>query len=222
VSQQINLYNPIFLKQKKHFSALAMVQALGGIMLGMLAFYAYAHYEVGKMGAGVEETAKRLQIEQTRLTKVAAEFSPGKDTQLLESQAVQLESELAARQKVLAVLQGGELGNTVGFSEYLRAYARQALDGLWLTGFTIHGAGNSMTLDGRVVKADLVPAYIRRLDQEKIMQGKAFASMEISLPKTEGAAARGATAKGATAISAPSLPGFVEFRLMSAEREAAK
>jgi len=216
VSQQINLYNPIFRKQKKYFSSLAMVQALGGILLGMLVFYAYAHYQVGKMGASAMETAKLLQTEQSRLTKVAAEFAPGKDTKLLEGQVTQMESQLAARLKVLAVLQGGELGNTEGFSEYLRAYARQSIDGLWLTGFTIHGAGNQMALDGRAVKADLVPAYIRRLDQEKIMQGKTFASMEIGLPvppKPEVAAVKGAPSP---------LPGFVEFRLMSAEREAAK
>lgn len=216
MSQQINLFNPIFLKQKKHFSSFAMIQALGGIMLGMLVLYAYAYYAVGKMGISATETAKLLQTEQSRLTKVAAEFAPGKDTQLLEGQAAQMESQLAARQKVLAVLQGGALGNTAGFSEYLRAYSRQSIDGLWLTGFAIHGAGNQMVLDGRALKADLVPAYIKRLNQEKVMQGKSFASMEISLPavpKPEGAAVKNAP---------PPLPGFVEFRLMSAERGAAK
>lgn len=215
MSQQINLFNPIFLKQKKYFSSLAMVQALGGIVLGLLVFYAYAHYEVGKMGVSATETARRLQTEQSRLTKVAAEFAPDKDAKFLESQVAQMESQLTARQKVLAVLQGGELGNTAGFSEYLRAYSRQTISGLWLTGFVIHGAGNQLALDGRAIKADLVPAYIRRLNQEKIMQGKAFGAMEISLPvpKPEGVAVKGAS---------PSLPGFVEFRLMSTEREAVK
>ncbi|OIP14665.1 MAG: hypothetical protein AUK53_05020 [Betaproteobacteria bacterium CG2_30_59_46] len=216
MSQQINLFNPIFLKKKKHFSSIAMIQALGGIMLGMLLLYAYAHYAVGKMGASATETTKLLQTEESRLTKVAAEFAPGKDTKVLEDQVTRMESQLNARQKVLAVLQGGELGNTAGFSEYLRAYARQSIDGLWLTGFSILGAGNQMVLDGRALRADLVPAYIKRLDQEKIMQGKSFASMEISLPavpKLEGAAAKGTPSP---------LPGFVEFRLMSAEREVTK
>lgn len=215
MSQQINLFNPIFLKQKKYFSSWAMLQSLGAIVLGMLAFYAYAHYEVGKLGGSATQSAKRLQTEQSRLTKVAAEFAPDIDAKLLEGQVAQMELQLAARQKVLAVLQGGELGNTAGFSEYLRAYSRQAIGGLWLTGFAIHGAGNQMALDGRAIKADLVPAYIRRLNQEKIMQGKAFAAMEIGLPvlsKPEGVAVKGV----------PPLPGFVEFRLMSAEREAAK
>ena len=216
MSQQINLFNPIFLKQKKLFSSFAMIQALGGIVLGMLLLSAYAHYAVGKMGVSATETARMLQTEQSRLTKVAAEFAPGKDAKVLEGQVAQMESQLIVRQKVLAVLQGGALGNTAGFSEYLRAYARQSIDGLWLTGFSIFGAGNQMVLDGRALSADLVPAYIKRLDQERIMQGKAFASMEISLPavpKLEGAEGKGAP---------PPLPGFVEFRLMSAEREAAK
>lgn len=214
MSQQINLFNPLLRKQKKYFSAFSMALGLAGVVLGMVAFYAYSRQQVGNLGASAAATAKRLESEQSSLTRVQKELEPNKKGKLLESQIAQAETQLAARQRVLGVLQGGDLGNTAGFSEYLRAYARQAIDGLWLTGFTIHGAGNQMVLEGRAVKADLVPAYIRRLNQEKVMQGKDFAAMEVSLPapvKPEGAAAKDAP---------PPLPRFVEFRLMSAEREA--
>ena len=46
MSQQINLFNPIFLKQRKYFSLLTMLQALGLIVLGSLFFYGYALYQV--------------------------------------------------------------------------------------------------------------------------------------------------------------------------------
>jgi hypothetical protein len=86
------------------------------------------------------------------------------------------------------------------------------MDGLWLTGFAIHGAGNRISIDGRALGPELVPAYIKRLDQEPVMQGKTFAAMEIGLPAIK--------TKPGEEASAP--PGFVEFRLMSAEREVAK
>ena len=55
MAQQINLFNPIFLKQKRYFSATAMAQAVGLIVIGVLAIYA-------------------LQVRQTRaLERVAAE-----------------------------------------------------------------------------------------------------------------------------------------------------
>ena len=49
MSQQINLFNPIFMKQRKYFSLLAMLQALGLIVAGALLFYGYAIDQVGEL-----------------------------------------------------------------------------------------------------------------------------------------------------------------------------
>lgn len=215
MSQQVNLFNPIFSRQKKPFSALAMLQGLGVVLLGVMLFYAYAQYQVVTMGRQAAETARRLETEQVTLTRVVAEKTPAIKSKELEEEVARLESQLKARQQVLEVLQSGELGNTAGFSEYLRAFSHQAMDGLWLTGFIIHGAGNRMAIDGRAVRPELVPAYIGRLNQEKVMQGKSFAAMEISLP---------AVKPDAVAAKEPLVasPRFIEFKLMSAEQEASK
>jgi len=216
VSQQINLFNPILLKQKRVFSSAIMAKGLGVILLGMVLLFVFAQYQAVKLKGLVAETAKRLETEQGRLTTVAAEFAPGRESQRVEEDIARLGTQLAARQKLLDVLQGGELGNTAGFSVYFSAFSRQAIDGLWLTGFSIHGAGNQMVIDGRATRPELVPAYIKRLNREPAMQGKSFASMEISLP---------APAKAANSASKDApvpQPRFVEFRLLSKEREAAK
>ncbi len=44
MSQQINLFNPLFLKRRKHFSAVTMAQALGVLIVGLAAFYGFARY----------------------------------------------------------------------------------------------------------------------------------------------------------------------------------
>ena len=49
MSQQINLFNPVFLKQKKYFSVMTMLQALGLIVLGSIVFYGYAWYQVQQL-----------------------------------------------------------------------------------------------------------------------------------------------------------------------------
>lgn len=213
MSQQINLFNPILLKQKRVFSSAVMARGLGVILLGMVLLFALAQYQAVKLQGLAAETAKRLETEQSRLTRAAAEFAPGRENQQVEEDIARLGTQLATRQKLLDVLQGGELGNTAGFSVYFGAFSRQAIDGLWLTGFSIHGAGSQMVIDGRATRPELVPAYIKRLNREPAMQGKSFASMEISLP---------APVKSASG-NAPAQPSrFVEFRLLSKEREAAK
>jgi hypothetical protein len=65
VSQQINLFNPIFLKQKKIFTALPMAEALGIIVAGALLLNWYAARSVSELeqeaAAGKAMLAKREQ-----------------------------------------------------------------------------------------------------------------------------------------------------------------
>lgn len=215
MSQQVNLFNPLFSRQKEPFSALAMVQWLGIILFGVILFYVYAQYQVTTLGKQAAATAQRLNFEQTRLVSATAEFAPKTKSKALEDEIIQLEAQTKNRMRVLEVLQGGELGNATGFSGYLRAFSHQAIEGLWLTGFSIHGAGNQMAITGRAMNPELVPTYIKRLNQEQVMLGRSFAAMEIGLPEAKPVAAAD---KNSHVIT----PRFVEFRLTSMAREEAK
>ncbi len=201
MSQQINLFNPIFLRQRKYFSVTAMLQALVLIALGSGLFYVYAAYQVKMLTRQSEETSKRYTAEQLRLSRYSAEFSPQLSRQLLEEQLKNSEAKAAAQHELIKTVKSGALGNTTGYSEYLRAFARQSVHGLWLTGFNITGDAASMEIKGAVLFPELVPAYIQKLGQEKVMRGKIFASLQMQQPKVEtGKAAR-----------------YVEFALQSSE-----
>jgi len=185
VSQQINLFNPIFLKRKKYFSASAMVQSLLLIAAGSALFYGYAAYQVKQLAKLSSEMDKRYAAEQAKLTRYAAEFSPQQAAQLLQEELKITEVNEAAQREVIEMLKGGDIGNTTGYSEYMRAFARQTVNGLWLTGFHISGDAAQISLSGAVLSPELLPAYIQRLGQEKIMRGKTFASLQMSQPKAE-------------------------------------
>ncbi|MBI4808365.1 MAG: fimbrial assembly protein [Nitrosomonadales bacterium] len=185
MSQQINLFNPVFLKQKKYFSVVTMGQALGLIVLGSVLFYAYAIYQVGLLSRQTEEMNKRYIGEQGRLEKFAREFSPQLSGQVLAEELAQVEAEAAAQESLLSLLKSGAIGNTGGYSEYMRAFARQSIRGLWLTAFDITGDGAQMGLSGAVVDPQLVPAYIQRLSKEKIMRGKTFSTLQMQQPKKD-------------------------------------
>ena len=186
MSQQINLYNPVFLKQKKYFSLVAMLQALGLIILGSALFYGYADYQVGQLARQSDDTTKRYAAEQAKLARYAAEFSLQASGQNLENELRKVEAQLAGQQALVNAFKHGGVGNADGYSEYLRAFARQSVHGLWLTGFSITGDAVQLGLSGAALKPDLVPAYIRRLNREKVMRGKAFAALQMQQPKAEG------------------------------------
>lgn len=201
MSQQINLYNPVFLKRKKYFSAFAMLQALLLIAFGSALFYAYAAYQVRLLAKQHDETGKRYTAEQLKLARYTAEFSPQQASLLLEEELKSTEARAAAQRELIDTLKSGATGNTTGYSEYMRAFARQAVNGLWLTGFNITGDAAQISMSGAVLSPELLPFYVQRLGGEKVMRGKTFASLQMRQPRTEnGKAVR-----------------YVEFTLQSSE-----
>ncbi len=208
MSQQINLYNPIFLKQKKIFSATTMAQALAAILVGALAFAGFAAYQVKKLEREAQRGEALAKAEEARLVRVGSEFAARKPSAALAEEVRRSERELKLREEIFALLSGGGLGETGGVSPYLRALARQNLNGLWLTGFEL--AGKDMTLSGRALRAELLPEYLRRLGREPVMQGRQFAVLDMQEPKPEAGEKDKAGEKG----KAPG-PRYIEFSLHS-------
>ena len=183
MSQQINLFNPIFMKRRKYFSLLAMLQALGMIIAGSLFFYGYAIDQVGQLKKQSEESNKRYNTEEARLIRLTAEFSPQQADQALQNEVRRLEKQLADQAELIGVIKSGAVGNTTGYSEYMRAFSRQVVQGLWLTGFRVVGDATQISLSGAVLSPELLPTYIQRLSKEDVMQGKTFATLQMQQPK---------------------------------------
>lgn len=210
MSQQINLFNPIFLKQEKLFSAVTMAQALGLILLGSVVLVAYSYYQSFSLGIQAVANTTQLASAQTQLAKVNAEFGPRQKSKLIEEDIQKTETETKSLQKVFDILEKGEFGNTKGYAEYLRAFSRQIIGGVWLTGLSIHGAGSEIGIQGRALQPELVPAYISRLKREPVIQGKSFATLEMQLPLVD------QPGKGDPATTKQRVPaGYIEFNLQS-------
>ncbi|MGH8753616.1 MAG: PilN domain-containing protein [Burkholderiales bacterium] len=208
MSQQINLFSQVFLKKRKiRYSATTMLWVLGLIVAGAVLLYGYLIYQNDALTAQKAETEKKLASEQERLTKFTSQYAPQQASTQLQAEIKKAEAQLKARQEMVETLKhGGAIGSTEGYSEYMRAFARQSVNGLWLTGFEIIGAGGEMAIVGRTVRPELVPVYVQRLSREPVMKGRQFASLRISLPQQ---------AKNVT-TSAGNLR-YLDFSLQSAE-----
>ena len=207
MSQQINLFNPLFRKQKKYFSAVTMLQALSLILLGSLLLYGYVRYRMSTLDEQAEQTASAHKATQARLLEISAQFGPRQPSQLLTEEVARMEAKLQTRQRVVGMLESGELGSSRGFSEFFRALARQSMNGVWITSFHVSGAESDMAISGRALQPELVPVFLTRLKTETILAGKSFSNMEMRLPEAEAAA------------DGKPLPGyrFIEFSLRKAE-----
>lgn len=209
MSQQINLFNPIFRQQKKYLSARTIAQALGLILLGTTLLAGYVSYRSIRLQADAESVAAQLKAAQDRLTQTTRVFPPRQKSAALEQEISRVEADMQSLQKVVAILDEGELGNTDGYADYFRAFARQIVDGVWLTGLTLQGAGTEIALQGRALRPEAIPLYINRLKSERLLQGKSFSNLEMKMPQSS------AVGSGVATASQPANSRFIEFTLQS-------
>lgn len=218
MSQQINLFNPVFLKQKKAFNVVNMLQSIGIVCALQLALLGYGQFVLGKLERDAASGKQVLAAKQAELNKTMGAFIPRQRDPQLIAEIAQVEADIAALRRVETTLSQGSLGNTDGYSEYFRAFARQNVNGLWLLGVSITGAGIDMAVQGRAMQAALIPGYIQRLTGEPVMNGKTFADLQIVRPAAR--LAPGTYEKAAPAGNATAP--FVEFRLQSRRSETEK
>lgn len=203
MSQQINLFNPVFLKQRKYFSFVAMMQAILLLALGCAILTGYAKYRVVNLRKEAAASQAQLSVFDAQLTKAKLDFAPRGKSPALEAEIQKTETELKSLDKVFSVLQSGDFGNTKGYSSYLAAFSRQIVEGVWLTGVNLAGAGNDISIQGRAVRPELVPVYMSRLKREPVMQGKSFGALDIQSP---------AASVGVARPTGPAVP-YVDFNL---------
>lgn len=208
MSQQINLFNPAFLRQRKLFSLLTMLQGLALILLGALLLYAYARHQLAGLDAQQLQSTQQLQKTQNSLGEFTAGYSPLQENQQLQDELKQWQKKSTEAERLVEHLRSGSVGNTSGFSGYLRAFSRQVVPGLWLTDFKVTGDAASIRLSGGVTDPSLVPVYIQRLRNEDVMQGKSFANLQIQTP--------------ALAAKSDAKPGYLEFTLYSLPEQEEK
>lgn len=229
MSQQINLFNPIFMRQRHSLGARGMTFGLLALVAGTIAIVVFADQQLRPLRnqAALQET--RLKGRQARLQAVAVEFAPRASDPLLKSELERKEARLKSLQQATQMLRQAEGEGGQGFAEYFRALARQSVNGLWLTEVAVQGERREVSMQGRVLQAALVPAYLSRLGGEPVLRGKSFQTLELGpapvqvpavdaagrMPLVAGSAAAGAmAAPAATIVEAPAAR-FLEFRLRS-------
>ncbi|GMR04019.1 MAG: hypothetical protein BMS9Abin22_547 [Gammaproteobacteria bacterium] len=184
--QQVNLYQPIFRKQKKKFSAMAMLQASAAVVAGIVLLYAYTQWHVVQLKSELKQADKQLAAVNKRLESVTQKFGGRARGESLQDKIDRLERQIRGRQRIQEILRRGIFSNTEGFSSYFAAFARQHIPGVWLTGFDITGAAEEIRLQGRSTNPSSVPRYMQKLSAEESLSGIEFHVFQMTRPEVEG------------------------------------
>jgi hypothetical protein len=216
MSQNINLLGPAFRKPRQLLTLALVAQCLGITLAALFGYHYYLQQQVSGLAAELAAAEKLLRAQGDFVAKLKNKPVPPETEAQLDVEIGQLETEFRAAGESIEALKSGAFGNQQGFAEYLRAFSRQSVGGLWLTGFNI-GGGGELEIRGRALSADLLPSYIQRLNRERVLAGRKIARLEMSRTALEPAADKD---KGAG--KAARAPRFLEFSMATETAEPEK
>lgn len=188
MSQQINLYSPIFRKQPKVFSANTMLQGVALIVAVVTVFYYILSLQTSLLEIRAAESSRQLKSELERLKAYGVTESPAGRAKALAERRKTLEASLAAQKQALDAFASGGVGRTEGYAALLRALARVSMDGVWLTRIQIAEGSGELSIFGKATRPELVPAYLERLRSEPALRAQTFNRLEVTRPAPVAAA----------------------------------
>ena len=189
MNQQINLYRAEFRPETNAFRSLFMFQAAGVVMLALILMYGFARQGISGIDQELEIVARQEAAALERLQSIRPLITAITGEQSWTEQLEEASRTLAERQAVLGLIQGTTLGEAKGFSRHLRALARQEIDGIWLTRIVLSALGDKTRLEGRAIRAELIPLYVQDLTAEPAFAEQRFHRFQIDNPTEEGQSA---------------------------------
>ena len=176
--QQINLYQPVFRRQHKVFSAVTLAQMVAVVLVLLLAILGHTRWTL----AGMQDSAATLQQQHAHLQAQMVSLEEAQrtpDTEAVDAEIEQLSSSIEQRQALLAQFAQLALQHQHGFSSHFKILAEQHLPGLWLDGVTVNAQGE-IEVRGTALEEKLVPVYLQGLAKRRDLSATAFETVAMN------------------------------------------
>jgi Tfp pilus assembly protein PilN len=175
--QQINLYQPVFRKQVKVFSATTLAQIAGAVLVLLVIILAHARWTLASMENSAEALQQQLNRLQSQMGALEAEYQTP-DTQALDAEIDQLLADINQRKYLLAQFDLLVIQHRSGFANYFKALTENRVPGLWLEGVKVNGEGQ-IELRGITLDAKLVPIYVQHLEKRPDLSRTSFETLSM-------------------------------------------
>lgn len=179
MNQQINLFQPMFRKERKILSFNAVVQVCLIIMAALAAISAYSGWQARSLKHSLVALSAQHQQRLVQLENITRESSALQSKDTTQSEIQRLEQELNAERQILSQLDGKHLRHIKGFSSYFESFSRQIVNGMWLTGFDVAQGGQTVEIRGSSVEPELVPQFLQGLSNESQLSGTQFSVLQM-------------------------------------------
>ena len=179
ITQQVNLFQPIFRKERKLLSFQVLWQGCAAVLVVLMMMYGWGMQQTLRLKSELAQQEKQQQAFTQQLVDVSAQLAGMKTDTAPQLVLANLEREMVARQKVVDALTRVRDTYTQGVSTYLESFSRQMPKGVWLTGFTVQAGGEGLIIRGSSLKPELVPTFLDHLSTENTLMGTQFGLLQI-------------------------------------------
>lgn len=176
--QQINLYQPVFRKQEKVFSATTLLQIGAAVLLLLLIILAHARWTLSNMNNTADALEQQVNSSTAQLSALE-ESHRTPDSDGLDTEIEHLQSSIDQRNTLLVQFDQLVTRHRGGFASQLQALTEVHLPGLWLEGISVD-ADHRIELRGITLNARLVPAYLQQLETRKNLSETAFETVSMN------------------------------------------
>lgn len=171
MAQQINLLTPILLAPRRYFSALAMVQALGLVLLGGIAISVWMHLQAQQARREIAAAQEQTRVERQRLLEALTALPAPADPRTLEQQWNTLVQQNERQQQLLRAIQGGLGRAGERHSDLLRLVAASVPASVWIDELQwIAGPTGRLELTGATLDPAALRQWLARLAAQPLLQ----------------------------------------------------
>ena len=175
--QQINLFQPVFRKQQKVFSARTLAQIAAAVLVLLLAILGHVRWSLASMGRSAEALQQQHEHIRKQIDALEAAYQTP-DTEALDAEIEQLMADIDQRNSLLVQFDQQIIQHRNGFAAQFSALAERHMAGLWLEGITVEGDGR-IELRGISLDAKLVPAYLQQLQKRQRLSTTPFETVSM-------------------------------------------
>lgn len=173
--QQINLLTPILLTPKRHFSAQALLQACGLLLLAGAAAALWLHQQDRRAEAQQQTFIAQLTAERQALQVAQAGLPARADAASLQQQLLPLEAGNAARRALLQSLSEGTDGQR--HSDLLTLVAGSLPEAAWLT--ELRYAPGRVEIVGGTLDTSVLRPWLGRLASHPLLAGQTLTALRV-------------------------------------------
>jgi Tfp pilus assembly protein PilN len=177
MAQQINLHSPILLAPKRYFSALAMVQALAALAVGLAGLCAWTLNSTQTLKRDLQSASAAHGAERQRLSGMLAQRpARASDSAILQEVAAE-ERLLAERRRQRDGLMQGLALEGRSHSAWLRLLAQTVPGPVWLTEVKLGDKG--VQISGQTRQPEALRPWLATLSGHPLAGGHAFAAVQV-------------------------------------------